>query len=77
MSLPESTDKPRGLVVPKAKADIYTTLLAIALAAILIAIILLAVEIGRYGGDVTAKSAPQISQAPSAAVLQVEALRNA
>lgn len=38
----------RGVVVPKAKPNIYTALLAIALLAIITGIVLLSMELGRY-----------------------------
>ena len=49
MSPPASTaNQPRGIVVQKPKADIYTALLGIALAAILLAILCLCLELSRY-----------------------------
>lgn len=38
----------RGVVVPKAKPNIYTALLAISLVAIITGIVLLSMELGRY-----------------------------
>ena len=38
----------RGVVVPKAKPNIYTALLAISLIAIITGIVLLSMELGRY-----------------------------
>jgi hypothetical protein len=48
----DSTDKSRGVLVPKPKADIYTALLGIALAAILLGILCLCLEMNRYNWDV-------------------------
>lgn len=56
MSNLDPIDKGRGIAVPKARADIYTVLLGIALVAILIAITLLCLELGRYGWDYNARS---------------------
>jgi hypothetical protein len=53
----DSTDRPRGVAVPKARPDIYTVLLGIALTAILIAILLLVLELRRYNWDYKAASA--------------------
>ncbi|MEX2558811.1 MAG: hypothetical protein WD403_02800 [Pirellulales bacterium] len=55
MSLPESTDRTRALSPPK--WDIYTTMLAVALLAILIAIICLLAELARYNWDYQATGA--------------------
>ena len=38
----------RGVVVPKARPNIYTALLAISLIAIITGIVLLSMELGRY-----------------------------
>jgi hypothetical protein len=46
----------RGIAVAKPRADIYTVLLAIALLAILLAILCLSLELGRYGWDYKAES---------------------
>ena len=54
MSLPDSTDPGRGVVVHKPKADIYTVLLGIALLSILMAIMFLCMELSRYNWDVKA-----------------------
>ena len=48
MSRLDSTDKARGVVVAKPKADAYTALLGIALAAILLGILCLLLEMSRY-----------------------------
>lgn len=55
MSPADSTDSPRGVYVQKAKADIYTVLLAIALVAILIACLLLFLEVRAYNYDIRAQ----------------------
>lgn len=51
MSRLASTDKARGVVVAKPKADAYTALLGIALAAILLGILCLCLEMSRYNWD--------------------------
>ena len=51
----DSTDKGR-ISVPKPRPDIYTVLLGLALTAILIAIICLVLELGRYKWDYKAES---------------------
>jgi hypothetical protein len=38
----------RGVVIPKAKPNVFTALLAIALVAIITGIVLLSMELGRY-----------------------------
>lgn len=65
MSLPDSTDPGRGVVVHKPKADIYTVLLGIALAAILMAITFLCLELSRYNWDVKANGAKAVGLAPA------------
>jgi len=47
----DSTNKGRGVLVSKPKADIYTALLGIALAAILLGILFLCLEMRRYNWD--------------------------
>lgn len=56
MSLPDLTDPGagRGVVLQKAKSDIYTVMLGIALTAIIIACILLWLEWKRYEYDLKA-----------------------
>ncbi len=54
MSRLDSTDKGRGVLVSKPKADIYTVLLGIALGSILLGIICLLLELNRYNFDVKA-----------------------
>lgn len=58
MSLPDLTDPGagRGVVVQKAKSDVYTVMLGIALTAIIIACILLWLEWKRYEYDLKASS---------------------
>ena len=70
MSLPDSTDSPQagaagapGVFVQKAKSDIYTVLLAISLAAILIAILCLGLELRANSKDRTSAVAPTSSYA--------------
>lgn len=46
-----TTEVPRGVSVVKPKSDIWTVLLGIALAAILIAILCLCLEMARYDWD--------------------------
>lgn len=58
MSPPDSIDHTRGAVlVAKPKADVYTVMLAIALAAILIACIVLGLELRQYNFDIQAAEA--------------------
>lgn len=57
MSQLESTDRGRGLPTAKPKPDIYTVLLGIALGAILLAILCLVLELGRYDWDYKADKA--------------------
>jgi hypothetical protein len=58
VSLPDLTDAAagRGVVVQKAKSDIYTVMLGVALTAIIIACILLWLEWKRYDYDMNASS---------------------
>jgi len=65
VSLPDSTDPGRGVVVHKPKADVYTVLLGIAFAAILMAITLLCMELSRYNWDVKANGAKAVGFAPA------------
>jgi len=50
VSLPDSnsTEKPAGILVPKPRASIYTVLLGISLAAIMLGCLFLALEITEY-----------------------------
>jgi hypothetical protein len=60
-------DPGRGVVVQKAKADIYTTLLGIALVAVLLAILCLWLELSRYKYDYKATGAKStVSYIPTA-----------
>ena len=57
MSLPGSTnlaDEPRGVVVEKPKANVYTVLLGLALAAIIIGCICMYAELNVYKWDIGA-----------------------
>lgn len=65
MSPPDSADKRPGISVPKAKNDIYTVMLGIALLAIIIACILLWMEMARY--EYKFKVSRLVSPAPAAA----------
>lgn len=65
MSLPDSTDPGRGVVVQKPKANIYTVLLGIALTAILMAILFLCLEMSRYNWDIKAAGASAVAFAPA------------
>jgi hypothetical protein len=56
MSQLGSSDKGPGIPVPKPRPDIYTVLLGLSLTAILIAIICLVLELGRYNWDYKATS---------------------
>ena len=50
MSLPDSSsDRPRGVLVPRPRTNIYTVLLGIAVLAITISCAILAWEILQYG----------------------------
>jgi hypothetical protein len=64
VSLPDSTDPGRGLVVHRPKANIYTVLLGISLTAILMAIIFLCMEMSRYNWDIKAAGATAVGMAP-------------
>jgi len=64
MSQLGSTDKGPGIPVHKPRPDIYTVLLGLSLLAIIIAIILLALELGRYGWDYKANSVRMSMSAP-------------
>jgi len=63
----EGPSKKANLVVGISAASPYTVLLAISLAAILIAIVYMAVQLANYGGDYGAKGAKQTVLAPAAA----------
>lgn len=65
MSLPDSTDPGRGVVVHKPKADVYTVLLGISLLSIVMAIIFLCMELSRYNWDVKANGAKAVGFAPA------------
>jgi len=65
VSLPDSTDPGRGVVVHKPKANIYTVLLGISLLAIIMAIIFLCMEMGRYNWDMKAAGARAVGMAPA------------
>jgi hypothetical protein len=65
VSLPDSTDPGRGVVVHKPKANIYTVLLGIALVAILMAITFLCMEMSRYKWDMKAAGARAVGFAPA------------
>ena len=68
MSLPDSTDPGRGVVVQKPRANIYTVLLGIALTAILMAILFLCLEMSRYNWDIKAAGAKAVGFAPTGAL---------
>jgi len=57
VSVADSTDPGRGVYVPKPKADIYTVMLGISLAAILFACILLILELAAFDWDIKAEAA--------------------
>jgi hypothetical protein len=65
MSQLGSTERGPGIAVQKPRPDIYTVLLGLALTAILIAIICLVLELGRYGWDYKAASARLSMIAPA------------
>ena len=67
MSQLGSSDKGPGIPVPKPKPDIYTVLLGLALTAILIAIICLVLELGRYNWDYKATNV-RFAPAPMASI---------
>jgi hypothetical protein len=69
VSLPDSTDPGRGVVVHKPKADIYTVLLGISLLSIVMAIIFLCMELSRYNWDIKASGAKAVGFAPAAGSL--------
>ena len=79
MSLPDSTDTPQtgaaggpGVFVQKAQSDIYTVLLAISLAAILVAILCLSLEWRANDQDRTGAVAPSSSFAYNVNVLEID-----
>lgn len=61
MSQPDSTEPRPGIYLPKAKPDIYTIMLAIALFAILVAIICLLLEMKAFQWDFKAAGARSAS----------------
>ena len=63
LSQPQSTDK-GGVKVAKPRPDVYTVLLGIALAAILLGILCLSLELSRYNWDYKA-AAVRVSQTPT------------
>ncbi len=65
MSQLGSTDKGPGIPVHKPRPDIYTVLLGLSLLAIIIAITLLALELGRYGWDYKANSVRMSMNTPA------------
>ena len=67
MSQLGSTEKGPGIAVPKPRPDIYTVLLGLSLTAILIAIICLVLELGRYKWDYKATNV-RFSPAPMASI---------
>jgi hypothetical protein len=60
----DSTDKGR-ISVPKPRPDIYTILLGLALGAILIAILCLVLELGRYKWDYKAAGVKFVTGVPA------------
>ena len=68
MSQLGSTEKGPGIPVPKPRPDIYTVLLGMSLTAILIAIICLVLELGRYNWDYKATNV-RFAPAPMASAL--------
>jgi hypothetical protein len=78
MSQLGSSDKGPGIPVAKPKPDIYTVLLGLSLTAILIAIICLVLELGRYKWDYKANnvrfsmSAPASQQPTTGTLLSTE-----
>jgi hypothetical protein len=65
MSQLGSTERGAGIPVAKPRPDIYTVLLGLSLTAILIAIICLVLELGRYGWDYKAASVRLSMNAPA------------
>jgi hypothetical protein len=65
VSLPDSTDPGRVVVVHKPKANIYTVLLGISLLAIIMAIIFLCMEMSRYNWDIKAAGARAVGMTPA------------
>ncbi len=74
MSQLGSTDKGPGIPVAKPRPDIYTVLLGLSLGAILIAIICLVLELGRYNWDYKAESVKLrgVKSTPTKSVLDVQ-----
>jgi hypothetical protein len=56
VSPPDSTNPSKSGL---ARIDVYTVMLAIALLAIVLAVVLLSMELGRYNWDIKAQSAPR------------------
>jgi hypothetical protein len=69
VSLPDSTsDGPRGVLVRRPRATIYTALLGVALLALIISCLLLALELLRYG---SIKPGPRSATPNMASFVQV------
>ena len=54
MSPQDFANNPQGVIVQKPRADVYTMMLLLSLIAIIVAIVLLSLEMGRYGWDIKA-----------------------
>lgn len=67
VSSADSSDASRGVVVQKPKTDIYTAMLAISLVAIIVSIILLVIELGKFKWQFNAEDAKKVTLAPAAA----------
>ena len=63
LSQPQSTDK-GGVKVPKPRPDVYTVLLGIALAAILLGILCLSLELSRYNWDYKGNAVRAVQVSP-------------
>ena len=74
LSQPQSTDK-GGVKVAKPRPDVYTVLLGIALAAILLGILCLSMELSRYNWDYKADAVKLRAQAPAPTTPQAFAER--
>lgn len=73
MSRLDSSSRSRGIPDETPQADIFTVLLGVALAAILIAILCLALELGRYAGQTRPSGYSQAPTAPLLACAQLPA----
>jgi hypothetical protein len=65
VSLPDSTDQPRGVLVRKPRASIYTVLLLVALLALVFGCLIMVLELWRYEFQIKPPPIPGVSVAAS------------